>query len=624
MKNNRLLPMYRMYSIIIIIVAFLVLVLSNIFLLNKFEAEKSVNITNEIQKMNAQKNYIDKGMALMFINVYLQRNCIEDSLSKNNQDIPVNDLISRFQYDDGLRVSSMDAYQTETASEFGNIIINGNIKDIDADEIKEICSMLDVFKFQDYLNRNTMFNVWSAYYALKGYITIYPYSYTKDLIADKDEVFNAVNSSIDQLNQLNDDAINKKGWETDIFWDNTKSAIMLSKSLPVMTNNRIVGIVTSNISIDDIKNNIEVAEDNEIYIVDTSDQIVFKNNNVISKIETLKDFLKTRYNTKDLEADFESEKFYKVNNDYIINCSLENVQWKMIYVVSGNKIERPLLQRLLMIGLVNASVIFAVIILLFLIKRYYKKFRRIDELKTEFLMVISHDLKAPLYNILGFTELIHNKFNTVVRPEIENTSLEISATADKIQRNLGIIEKEANRLTALVDNLLDMSKLDSGEVVLDKEVINISGLCQAVFETTYSLANSTGINYTMEIEPDLPEITADRKKLIQVLVNIVSNAVKFTEAGYIVCKVKRKEQNIVFSIEDTGVGIPQNMQKIIFNKFERGKYQADKKIPGSGVGLSICKSIIELHGGEIWVESKVNEGSIFSFSIPIDGKQGGM
>jgi signal transduction histidine kinase len=395
---------------------------------------------------------------------------------------------------------------------------------------------------------------------------------------------------------------------------------MLSKNLPVMVSNRIEGIVTSNISIKDIKKNIDVQEDNDVYIIDSANQIVFKNNEAISKIETLEDSLKQFYNISELKASLEPDKYHKVNGDYIINSSLDNVKWKMVYIVPGNKIERSLLERAIVLGLINGAIILIAFLFLRILKRYYIKFSRIDELKTEFLMMISHDLKAPLYNILGFTELIQKKFSDVIVPGIDDKSQEISAAEEKIHRNLGIIEKEANRLTALVDDLLDLSRLDSGEAELNKEAINICQLCNEMFDTTFSLVDSKGIRYTLEIEPDLPDMAADRKKLMQVLVNIVSNAVKFTEFGSIVCKVEKKGSNIVFSVEDTGVGIPKDMQKIIFNKFERGKFQNDKRISGSGVGLSICKSIIELHNGEIWVVSKVNEGSTFSFSIPIEDK----
>ncbi len=620
-KNRQLMHMYKVYSAIIIISALIIIILTLFFSINIIKQEKNKNISDFIQDVYTRKDSFEKGMALMFHHVYLQRSRIEDCLSNCHSDRAMNGWMEKIQYDKDMNISSMDAYQRENTSEQGNIIIYGDISDMGVSRVNEIHRMQDIFQFQKYISRSSMFDIWSVYYSKSGYLTIYPFSYAGEIVQDGDSIFNAISTSIANLNQLQDESILLDGWNTDIFWDNTETELIFSKNLPVIRDGVIEGIVTSNISIKDVQENINMQNDEEIYIIDSSGQVVYDSHHSVYDIKILSEQLEKRYPKKKLQEGIDAEGVHKLDNDYMISTKLDNVQWKMIFIIPGKLIEHSFTERIFIVALICIFVLFGAFLSLRLLKKYCEKYQRIDDLKTEFLMMVSHDLKAPLSNIMGFTGLISRKFQNEIIPSIKSPTQKSQETVDKIQRNLKIIEKESKRLSEMVDDLLDLSKLESGEAGLYQESINLFELCQEVYGITHAAADEKNIEYTVQIEPGLQDIIADKQKIVQVLVNLVVNAIKFTDAGSIALQVKREEEQVLFSVKDTGGGIPKEMQDKIFNKFERGKYQANKRVHGSGVGLAICKNIVEMHGGEIWVDSKANKGSTFLFSIPVVGKK---
>lgn len=256
-----------------------------------------------------------------------------------------------------------------------------------------------------------------------------------------------------------------------------------------------------------------------------------------------------------------------------------------------------------------------------------KHLEEIDKIKTEFLSLVSHELRTPLTSILGFTKIIRRRMTKIVMPfiqditeEFEEESLKkekIINAGNKILENIDIIVSEGERLTAIINDLLDITKLESGTIEWKIEEVDIKSLINKAILSSYSLIEDKEIVLLDNIEDDLPKVMVDEDKIYQVFINVISNAVKFTEKGHIILGAKRKnEKEIQISIKDTGIGIDNKCFEIIFDRFKQLGDTLNKP-KGTGLGLPICKNIVENHGGTIWVNSEVGKGSTFYFTLPI-------
>jgi two-component system sensor histidine kinase/response regulator len=225
---------------------------------------------------------------------------------------------------------------------------------------------------------------------------------------------------------------------------------------------------------------------------------------------------------------------------------------------------------------------------------------RANKLKSEFLASMSHEFRTPLNAILSFTELL---------------LLEIDGPVNAQQRlNLEMIKESGDDLLTLVNNLLDLSKIEAGKVILDIESVNPGGVIDAVASQLTVKAAEKGLKLKTDIS-DVPQVTADENRLKQIIRNLAENALKFTEEGGVTMGVYHRSGEVIFWIRDTGCGITEEDQSLIFDKFRQAKRGMESG--GTGLGLSVAKELVELHGGRIWVESAPGKGSTFSFSIPV-------
>lgn len=225
--------------------------------------------------------------------------------------------------------------------------------------------------------------------------------------------------------------------------------------------------------------------------------------------------------------------------------------------------------------------------------------KEIDRLKTEFITIVSHELRTPLTSILGFIEMIDKKFNETIMPVLDLKNEKISKAVNKINKNFNIIFSEGQRITSLINDVLDISKLESGTVIWNFEEISIDDVILSAYKALSSLFEQKAIPCYIEIASNLPKLKADKERLIQVVINLLSNALKFTEKGYIKCKAELQDGNILVSVEDTGIGIPENEKDKIFEKFKQVGDLIRSKPKGTGLGLAISKQIVEAHGGKI-------------------------
>lgn len=247
----------------------------------------------------------------------------------------------------------------------------------------------------------------------------------------------------------------------------------------------------------------------------------------------------------------------------------------------------------------------------------FQKLKDMDSMKTDFLSTVSHELRTPLTSIIGFAEMVKRKFEGSIVEELNLASEKNLSAVVKIRRNINIILSEGERLSSLINDLLDISRMEAGKDVLNMREINIEEIITQVITLTNPIIRDKSLQVIQSIREPLPKIMADKDKLMQVIINLISNAIKFTEEGCIVCTARRVQKNIIVSISDTGVGIREEDKKYIFEKFSQVGDTLTNKPRGTGLGLAICKHIIEEHGGKIWVESEIDKGTDFSFSIPI-------
>jgi signal transduction histidine kinase/ligand-binding sensor domain-containing protein len=240
-----------------------------------------------------------------------------------------------------------------------------------------------------------------------------------------------------------------------------------------------------------------------------------------------------------------------------------------------------------------------------------------DEMKSNFLSVVSHEIRTPLSAMLGFTELIAGKIEKIILPNLDLKDKKIQKAAEKISRDLNIIISEGDRLSALIDNLLNISKIESGKMDWKNKRLDISELIRQSLLAMKPIIEKAGLEVHTDLETDLPEISGDWDMLTRVFINLISNAVKFTTKGFIKVCAKRSGAGILVSIEDTGAGIREDHLDRVFERFFRADSPPSGNIGDSniGLGLYICKQIVEKHNGTIWVESQLGKGSIFYFTI---------
>ncbi len=235
--------------------------------------------------------------------------------------------------------------------------------------------------------------------------------------------------------------------------------------------------------------------------------------------------------------------------------------------------------------------------------------RELDRLKSSFLANMSHELRTPLNSILGFADVMLEELDG---PLTEN-----------MQNDLGLIYKNGQHLLHLINDVLDMAKIESGKMNLNIEKFNLQEIIEEVTSITAPLASEKNLALFIEEDSDHEvEVNADKIRLRQVMINLVNNAIKFTEKGRISIHVAREENNVLITVKDTGIGIPVDHLESVFQEFTQVDTSTTRKVGGTGLGLPISRRLIQMHGGRLWVESTgVNgEGSSFYVFLPIEAK----
>jgi len=234
------------------------------------------------------------------------------------------------------------------------------------------------------------------------------------------------------------------------------------------------------------------------------------------------------------------------------------------------------------------------------------KSRQVEEAskhKSQFLANMSHELRTPLNAILGYTELIIDGI--------------YGEAPEKMRTVMERVQSNGKHLLGLINDVLDLSKIEAGQLVLSIQDYSIKDVVHGVYSAVEPLANSKKLSFKIEVPANLPPARGDDRRLTQVLLNLVGNAIKFTDAGEVAVKAAASNGAYTISVRDTGPGIAEADQAKIFDEFQQADSTQTKAKGGTGLGLSIAKRIIEMHGGKLWVESSLGAGSTFSFTVPL-------
>ncbi len=232
-----------------------------------------------------------------------------------------------------------------------------------------------------------------------------------------------------------------------------------------------------------------------------------------------------------------------------------------------------------------------------------EELREIDQFKTQFLANMSHELRTPLNSIIGFSRVMLKGID--------------GPLTDLQEADLRSIYSSGQHLLALINSVLDMSKIEAGKMELSFEEVFLPDILSVVVGTSRALIKDRPIRLHAVVPEEVPTVWADAQRVRQVLLNLMSNAAKFTEEGHIILKVEPGTEFVTISVTDTGVGMAPEAQQRLFIPFQQVDGSTTRRAGGTGLGLAISRSFVEMHGGQIWVESALGEGTTVTFTLPI-------
>lgn len=225
-----------------------------------------------------------------------------------------------------------------------------------------------------------------------------------------------------------------------------------------------------------------------------------------------------------------------------------------------------------------------------------------DRLKSAFLATMSHELRTPLNSIIGFTGILLQELAGPLNAEQ--------------RKQLGMVQGSARHLLALINDVLDLSKIEAGELKVSCEPLELRAAIEKAIATVQPLADKKGLELQVEIAPQIGTLVSDRRRIEQVLLNLLTNAIKFTDQGHVTLTAQLTENTAEMRVTDTGLGIKAEEIKTLFTPFQQLDIGLARQVEGTGLGLAICRRLAKLLGGKIEVESVYGEGSTFTFTLP--------
>jgi len=242
------------------------------------------------------------------------------------------------------------------------------------------------------------------------------------------------------------------------------------------------------------------------------------------------------------------------------------------------------------------------------LERANEELKRLDQVKTSFFSLINHEMRTPLTAIIGYIDLLLGRD---------------SLTPDE-QQMVHTMRNNSHRLLDLVNNILDISRIEDGKLTLVRRAIEMRPLVSQAIDVVKPMADKKHVTINVDISPQIPDVWGDPKRVHQILVNLLSNAVKYTpDTGTVTVTAQPSEalDMVKIGVRDTGIGISADLLPVIFDRFSRIERPETEHTVGTGLGLSIAKGLVEVQGGEIWVESEEGRGTCFTFTLPVSTAQ---
>ncbi len=242
------------------------------------------------------------------------------------------------------------------------------------------------------------------------------------------------------------------------------------------------------------------------------------------------------------------------------------------------------------------------------LESFNQQLERTNQLKNQFLANTSHEIRTPLSSIIGFTQLL--------------LAQGYDPTIERYQEYLNIIQSSGKHLLALINDILDLSKIEANQLEVQWETVNVTTLCSNVFALLKEKAANKGLKLLLQVDANVTTLVADSLRLKQMLLNLLFNALKFTNTGSVGLKVAAKSEFMYFTVWDTGAGISKEDQTELFQPYFQIANAATDRDEGTGLGLALTRKLVEIHNGWLKVESKVNQGSRFTIVLPLTQKKG--
>ena len=251
------------------------------------------------------------------------------------------------------------------------------------------------------------------------------------------------------------------------------------------------------------------------------------------------------------------------------------------------------------------------------LKQAYQKLRELDQAKNTFLSSVSHELRTPLTSIVGYADVSRKKLMKFI-PEFSLDNPKNIKILRQVEANLEFLIAESERLTGLIESILDLTAMEAGTAEWKWEPLSLSEVIENTAKDYSTKLKVKGLEFVVAIEGDLPLIKGDRHRISQLLSHLLANAVTFTDQGGVTLSAKKINNKILVSVSDTGKGIIASQHGLVFEKFSQLGDALTDKPKGVGLGLPICRLIAGYHGGKIDIVSEPGKGSVFTILLPVE------
>lgn len=449
------------------------------------------------------------------------------------------------------------------------------------------------------------------------------------ILNNKGDMINSIDGPTAKLNLASRDyfvnGMNNKVTITGFYKSAKTGTPIMAIGVPIIKEGRPKYVVAAIIGLERVKEIVEshnFGDWGHVYLIGNDGMFITDTNYIRQYVSGVENKESYRINSEAINDLLKKKSGTRIYKDFTGRSVIGSYEWieplqvGLVVEFSLEKTMRPISILLIVIGILAVVVILAGIVLAYLISRRIIHLNKRNEdlklqkaeaeeankMKSQFLANMSHELRTPLNSIIGFTTRVIKKAGDNL-PEVQ-------------RENLIIVNEEAHRLLDLINNILDYSKMEAGKMEIYPEPFDLAKVVDEVYNVTKTLIDGQPIRFVQELYSDTIPVVSDRSKIKHILINLVSNAIKFSEKGTVRLSVKKENGFYIISVSDEGIGIaPENLGSI-FDEFRQVDGSYTRKVGGTGLGLSITKKYIDMLGGRIEVESTFGIGSCFTVYLP--------